>query len=282
MTEDYALDKSGLRPRIVPDFKFTQVRDSKMTIALGLKAVDGLVLCTDSQITKAGGLKYEAPKIFPFLDDDWAAALAFAGNPDFMKLVFETLSDRLHDPTDSELRHQFPDRVRIILKDILRTLKREHPKMMLEILCACSHKREGFGFLVTKNNLVAPAAAECLGVGDSSIIQFLFELFRPLQILSLKQATMLCVYGVEQAKKYIDGCGGETQLICIDKKGHMDISFHMPEIRRILSLVEMEFTILLHKATQEEKEGSLQRANEAGRNIVKILNKTTRNLTFRT
>jgi len=58
-----------------------------MTIALGFKSHDGIVLCTDSQITKEGGLKFEGQKIRFILSDRWAVALAFAGSADLMQLV---------------------------------------------------------------------------------------------------------------------------------------------------------------------------------------------------
>jgi hypothetical protein len=60
-----------------------------VTIALGFCVSDGIALCTDSEINKEGGLKYNDKKIHPLMYDDHALAFAYSGSPEIMDLLLE-------------------------------------------------------------------------------------------------------------------------------------------------------------------------------------------------
>lgn len=53
---------------------------------------------------------------------------------------------------------------------------------------------------------------EFLGVGESSVLRYIFEtLYTPK--LTLEQMKGLAIHAIAKAKKYIDGCGGETDVL---------------------------------------------------------------------
>ena len=105
-----------------------------MTVALGLDCQGDYVLCTDSQVTKEGGLKYEEEKIFHWHTDDWCVALGYSGLSPYMKTVCEQLANRLQQIAN-ESEERFPEQVKIELQDILeQTYKAHRRDMQLEAI----------------------------------------------------------------------------------------------------------------------------------------------------
>jgi hypothetical protein len=66
---------------------------------------------------------------------------------------------------------------------------------------------------------------ECIGIGDSSLLRFLERMVGKQSIGAYitHQASLFAVYLIYQAKKYIDGCGGDTQVSVLWPSGTRDI-----------------------------------------------------------
>src|SRR5208282_3434119 len=83
------------KPYILPNKRETKA----MTIALGFPCIDGIVLCSDSQVTTPGAMKYHESKIHTVAwmgeGVEWTVGLTYSGNPDVMKSLFEKMSDAL-------------------------------------------------------------------------------------------------------------------------------------------------------------------------------------------
>jgi len=201
-----------------------------MTVALGFRCEDGIVLCADTQITKEGALKYYQKKTFLVEGSDrWSVGFTYSGNPDVMDLVIEKMRERFL-PDGIEVYDEKGERniyleptigvVREIVEEVLIQVSKKHKKEMdsLEMLCAVSIAGKALEMFRTKRTLVAEAQWECLGIGDSPLIRYLAEVFN-WPHMSTKQALLLAVYMVQQAKKYVDGCGGDTDAIIFDRKG---------------------------------------------------------------
>src|SRR5216684_1938299 len=109
-------------------YLFTGIRKrAAMTVGVGLWCDDGLVLCTDSQITVGGGLKYPAPKIHNMSYGDWSVSLAFAGSPPLMELVQEKLYPKLLNP-ENDYADEWGEVVREKLEAILQEVCKKHRK----------------------------------------------------------------------------------------------------------------------------------------------------------
>jgi len=186
-----------------------------MTIALGIQCREGVVLCTDSQVTKEGGLKFNEGKIFNLYGDNERILLCYAGSPDIAKVIKERI--RIDVPptlTSSEAC----EAIEIILRD---TYKRHGTRQQVEMLCAIYRRDEGVKLFRIAGSVIRPAdKAECLGVGDSSVLRFLADTFLRDDI-TLAQGLTLGCYMVAKARTYIDGCGGPTQAVFLNHKGKM-------------------------------------------------------------
>jgi hypothetical protein len=60
---------------------------------------------------------------------------------------------------------------------------------------------------------------ECLGIGDSSLVRYLAGILLD-QAASADEKLALAVYMVTQAKLYVDGCGGDTDVLVLAEKQH--------------------------------------------------------------
>ncbi len=190
-----------------------------MTVAIGLWCDDGLVLCTDSQFTVSGGLKYPASKIHNMSYGDWSVSLAFSGSPQLMELVQEKLYPKLLNP-ENDSKDEWGEVVCEELETILRDVCKKDRKHSIELLCATSARRGSKALLRSRNALVVDAGiGECIGVGDSSVLRFLSDLFvRPR--MTIIEGVVLACYMVSKAITYIDGCGGPIQTTVLDDCGH--------------------------------------------------------------
>jgi 20S proteasome alpha/beta subunit len=249
--QDYLLDtgkKLGYPP----------VREAKVTIALGLKTPTGAVLCTDSQITKEGGLKYRGKKICDFIKDDGAVSIAFAGSPSLMQALKEQLTERLKEPRNKSVK--WTPWVRKHVAAILADFHKHHRTRPFEILCVVS-ARDGSRTEMYRGQgklLVDVEDFECVGVGDSSVLHYLASVLFP-RALSLNQAVLLGCYLIMQAVEYIDGCGGPLQARairdgCISKIGNVDEQAKLEGFESCLG--ELFWTASQKDAKQEQLDGA--------------------------
>ena len=212
-----------------------------VTIALGFNCNDGVVLCSDSQITKEGGLKFNESKLdliaLQGVKENWAVGITYAGSPEFKKLFMEKFTPAVWamQPKPS------PGEIRASIERILDDIHRQHRSSMnLELLCAISVPPGPNELLVSRNKLVREAQAQCLGAGDSSIVRYLSELLLSYK-LHWKAALQIAVYIVQQAKKFMDGCGGPTEAQVVRNGGiHLYGDLVTKGLEQYLSLAESE------------------------------------------
>ena len=76
-------------------------------------------------------------------------------------------------------------------------------------------------FLRTKRTLVTEAEWECLGLGDSSLARYLAATFHWPQ-MTTGQALLLGIYMTQQAKRYVNGCGGDTDALVLGYGGAVE------------------------------------------------------------
>lgn len=63
-----------------------------MTIALGIQTPDGIVLCSDSQLTIPQYMKYSDSKIRIIENgEEWSIALTYSGDPERMNRIYELM-----------------------------------------------------------------------------------------------------------------------------------------------------------------------------------------------
>jgi hypothetical protein len=248
---DYSLDEATEFVSKIPQrYLHEHPRKTKMSIALGVRHRDGMTLCTDSEMSKAGGLKYNGQKLFYLSTEHWSIATAFAGYPEMMTIFQERLWCALPVQQSDD---SYPQ-VGSLIKDIVRSMRAEYKsKFVLETISAVSHVSHKHEMWCTRGEVMTQISGDgtlpCLGVGDSSVVQYLKSLVIPAALTS-KQAIILLVYMVAQAKQFIQGCGGPTQIVDLDLWGkcrYPDAAF----IEQQLETVQSVFGNLFRAATDE-------------------------------
>ncbi|GEM_PF-6668632 len=190
-----------------------------MTIAIGIESHDGIVLAADRQITSDAGLKYYQEKVghlpFDMRNGIFDYCYAYAGYPDAAKHVVSEIEERSRELDPARITFGVLKKcVQEVLEDAVRKYKKQ---MHLEMLIVISIWGQGCKFFRSKGKLLSPATEECLGVGDSSVVHFLFDNLLTTR-KTLNHTIPLSIYVIKQAKEYIDGCGGQTDIIYITKK----------------------------------------------------------------
>lgn len=187
-----------------------------MSIAVGFGDFDWTVICADRQLTVAdAGLKFEGSKIAwtehaagkrPYLSGDdkpHAITFAYCGIPERARVLVESVTDELRaalveadecDVYESEYFRQA----------LLPVYKSKDAKG-LQTLVGLQTASRCFLY-TTRDDQVAPGEREFIGAGDSSVLRYFSDL-AATTTLTCEQATMLAIYLVALASRYVDGCG---------------------------------------------------------------------------
>lgn len=191
-----------------------------VTIAIGMKFKNGIVLAADQQISAHGYHKYEEPKIFPVEFGNYLVFLSYADTPSLAKEAKERIAKHL-----VELANDFGEEAPITitnrhLRDAAQTvlveLAQQHfDDLPLQMFIACAalgtqpelwvYKDKGFHEV---NDF------EVLGAGDASIIRYLRQMHTTQEPVSYGEN--LAVYLIEKGKTHIDGCGGPADVVSIE------------------------------------------------------------------
>src|ERR1700691_2136929 len=203
-----------------PTKPYIQPRNTQaMTIAIGLKACDGVVFCSDSQITIPQYMKYTGPKVFTLSSNKndankWAIGFTYSGDPERMHRVFEQMSDVLckKDVTVNKdlIRTCFEKSLGDVRSTIINTNYES-----IDILCGGSigTSSEPFMFCGKSGSITESKELVLLGCGDSSLSRYLEGMFPDGRLLmDASTALVSGAYLIEQAKLYVDGCGGNSQI----------------------------------------------------------------------
>jgi hypothetical protein len=205
-----------------------------VSIGVGFLCDDGLVICADTQITWPENHKYYESKLFLHGGSDWTVVSTFAGNPELMKSFDGKFKDSMVLMPAPYSASKIQDNLETILSffDVLR----DDP-MQLSTLCGIAIRNKEFKLLKTQGHLVREVPRfDYVGTGDSSLIRYLSQFLTQTRGYTTSQALRLGAYFVFQAKRYIDGCGGDTDARVLQPNGTAP---------RIDGLERMEQKILL-------------------------------------
>lgn len=185
-----------------------------MTIALGFLCPDGIVLCSDRQMTVEGGLKYQKRKIsymtgmFPG-GVSFALMSAYAGDPEAANIMGTEIREQLGEEiAKSKLIGFQAPKAR---KGLEKIFSSKHAKNLQMLIGIRFHSGEACLFK-TSGKKVVDARVEYIGTGDSSALRYLADCLLPSFIQSVSEAQVLGAYLVAVANRYVDGCSGGPDL----------------------------------------------------------------------
>jgi len=186
-----------------------------MTVAAGYLCDGGIVLCADTQETISGYVKTSTEKITIFSGSEYTVALAGAGNNAVqIEMVIQEIRD--------ELREQEPPSFigfKALLHAVLdRLLPLPHyPKDVadIELLIAVRAHQE-INLLCVHDNVFAEIRQfECIGSGVIAGRSLFQRYYRKSH--NLIHAYIIAAYALHHAKRWVDGCGGKSDIFLIPK-----------------------------------------------------------------
>ncbi len=203
-----------------------------MTICVGFRCVDGIMLCADTQETFSGYLKLKQPKIeikgaiFP-MNQSPCAVFAGAGNDgDLIDVLADKLwcamepkgvegLDAMIEAAENELTFQYQRLIPLYPSGVPET----------EFLVGVWAALNEFNLIKIRGPLLKRnVILDAIGCGDILATYLTMRLLYPKSWIG--QATPVGIYIIDQVKEHVEGCGGNTQLVTIDYKGEVEVSPH--------------------------------------------------------
>ena len=179
-----------------------------MTIAVGFKCTNGVVLCADS-LESGVGSKRIVPKLWCYqVAEEWGIAIASAGDGD--------LADSFNENLDSILGNSDFDEDRLMLK--LRTsigeMRHSYPHADLGMLIAIFGPAFPLSpklYRVYQEHLGPVSRYQSIGCGSPIADLICSQIHTPL--LNVEESVRLGVLAVARAKDQIEMCGGPTSVL---------------------------------------------------------------------
>jgi hypothetical protein len=205
------------KPHCLPTLNERLPERKAVTIAMGFRCMDGVVLCADQQIGAEGWHKFHETKMFPICSAEpaYSIMLTYAGHPNVMKTFHQKLWKIVeHNPFDSILT--FEPLVEQALSELT-----EQAAHGTNFLCGFCMQGAIPALLRTEVYTVHQVSnQDCIGVGDSSLVRFLTKILvsHPMNAFT---AALIGNYIVKQAKSFVDGCGGETDIWILRSDGRL-------------------------------------------------------------
>lgn len=212
-----------------------------MTIAIGLLAADGVILCSDSQLTIPEYVKYPGRKVFtltsaPGSPQRWAVGFTYAGDPERMKSLYEKMQEALYSKESVDQNN-----VKRSLEQALSEVRGSiiHANEDVDVLCGGSIG-EGDPFLFSGKSGVVTESDEfaALGVGDSSLARYLISIFPEGRLLmDFSTGLVAGAYIIARSVDFVDKVSGELQL-CLLRQGGRSHMFTGSELVRVKEIAE--------------------------------------------
>lgn len=204
-----------------------------MTIAVGFRCVDGIVLAADSQYTE-GITKLDGPKIFPIPSNGhYGLTIAGAGGVHSIKGIARKLEQTLKEniganpASVSELQEAIEDALsEYYPKHIDSAPKGKRDDRDVQLLIAIWTAKGATRLFETSRTSATEASYHrCIGTG-SHLVEYLKDLFFPPgEHPTVEIAKPLAAYIVAMAKKYVHYCGGWTEVRALLDDGTDDLGW---------------------------------------------------------
>jgi 20S proteasome alpha/beta subunit len=190
-------------------------RRRPMTVAAGYICDYGIILCADTQETIAGFVKTSTEKITVFEGQKHTAALAGAGNNAVqIEMIIQEICDELRDDEPKSFT-AFKGLLHTVLDRLLPVPYYPKDQADVELLIAV----RGYGethLVCTHDNVFAEVKNfECIGSGVITGRSLFHRYYRRTHTLIM--AYIVSAYALHHAKRWVDGCGGNSDIFLLPK-----------------------------------------------------------------
>jgi hypothetical protein len=202
--------------------KQVQRREKAVTIGVGFKCIDGIVLAADQQVTWKDSHKFNERKLRGHSSGgEWNATFTYAGNP----VLWQSFNDKFGDAMAMLPAPPTVKRIRDVIETVLSLFEelRQEPEN-LSLLAAVVVPGEEHELFRTEGYVIHRVRDyQYVGFGDSSLLRFLGPLITATPPVAtpdqmgriVRQAVMMATYLVMKAKTHVDGCGGDTDIFVV-------------------------------------------------------------------
>jgi hypothetical protein len=186
-----------------------------VTIGVGFRCTNGVLICSDRQITSAAGFKTETRKISRTTSWERWLLFSYAGEQDASLVMFNKVREGFMDEFTKARSRNEVDKARAALEKIFTS---RHAKL-LQTLIAIRLRESGSIYLFrTSDHKVVEGQIEHIGGGDCSAVRYAADLLLN-EPLTINEAGIIGSYLVSIASRYVDGCGGEADIAAIHQDG---------------------------------------------------------------
>lgn len=188
-----------------------------MTIAAGFVAQDGILLCTDSQVTS--NEKAYRPKMFTEYCGGFRIGFALSGDEDYAKTAVFDAFERVNTLRSGSTLSKAKKEIRIAIKEVVKDcdVSKLEPYQRPALLVAISNESEQ-GLFSTRDAAMSPVQSyACLGSGGY-LGQYIIPLLLPypsLHVLSIRSLVPIALYMMAAAKRVDAYCGGGSDFVAI-------------------------------------------------------------------
>jgi hypothetical protein len=200
-----------------------------MTIALGIIATDGLVMAADTQQTIQGYAKFNRGKMGASLvsglgrpNAHSGCVIAGAGTSAHLGALSRNLQAKFNGPARLKSMEETQDAFAEVVEQFHKRYvlpyaafpdERPDVKVLIGVL-----KDSNVKLFVSQGNLLKPADPyEAVGVGEVLARTFLQRFFQ-MPMLDVWETVLLASYVMYLVKESVDGCGGQTDMMCLYHK----------------------------------------------------------------
>jgi 20S proteasome alpha/beta subunit len=196
-----------------------------VTIAVGFFCNEGVLLCADSQQTITGYVKEYRGKIELMVMGDFAIAIAGSGTTDYIKTAADAI-------TQSPLEFKNLKQFEIVLRErCLEFFNRhilpwssfpeaERPNVELLIAVTGSTRPQYHALFHSCGTSFQRVHAKAIGSGVL-LANGLISQYTPEIESTLHELSSLAIYVTSKVKNQVDGCGGHTDLVVLEKSGRV-------------------------------------------------------------
>jgi hypothetical protein len=196
-----------------PKGRLVPQRSPKMTIALGMRCMDGMVLCTDSLeldgISKRFVNKLWVYEVQHLGQQEWGIAIASAGDGDLADSFNDGLKDVLGNCDFDEVK------LMALLRAAIREVRISYPEAEFGFIASIYGNPKLYSKMfrvMDRSSHFGPVTRyQAIGVGGG-LANYLLSQFYSLSI-TVKEATRLGVFILQQVKASTEGCDGPTSVV---------------------------------------------------------------------
>jgi 20S proteasome alpha/beta subunit len=219
-----------------PSSKRLSVGRKAVTIVLGLKTPQGVVLAADTQESYAGSHKVNRPKLFyksenNLCDLPIGLAVAGAGFGPWLDKISMAMWDTVQDATNlDEACSKVEDEIKKRYDEYRQILNSSIDSELIYGVGVAGGTRLFHAWGPIVNEVHARAAGSGQAIAD-----FLLRHFK--QTTHITNAMALAVYILYSAKEHAEGCGGNSHLAVLQDDGESYLLDH-PQISAMEDLVK--------------------------------------------